>query len=75
MRSKKVVVPIAAVTGLGLLTLSASEYFNNSQKKKVDISKIKLTPVIKGAVAGAPIEAGSLWSNQPVMIHVVRRPG
>jgi len=39
------------------------------------LNKIKLAPVSKGAVAGAPIEAGSLWSNQPVMIHVVRRPG
>jgi len=39
------------------------------------LTSIKLSPVIKGAVAGAPIEAGSLWSNQPVMIHVVRRPG
>jgi hypothetical protein len=39
------------------------------------LKKIRLSPVLRGAIAGEPIEAGSLWSHEPVMIHVVRRPG
>jgi hypothetical protein len=39
------------------------------------LAKISLTPVKNGAVAGEPIEAGQLWSNKPVLLYVVRRPG
>lgn len=39
------------------------------------LKRIRLSPVLRGAIAGEPIEAGSLWAHEPVMIHVVRRPG
>jgi hypothetical protein len=39
------------------------------------LTKIKLAPVINGAISGSMIEAGSLWSQNPVAIYVVRRPG
>ena len=61
-------VAFPAIFSISAMTLSTAE------SSKI-LTSIKLSPVIKGAVAGAPIEAGSLWSNQPVMIHVVRRPG
>ena len=39
------------------------------------LAEVSLTPILNGAVAGPAILAGSLWSEGPAAIFVVRRPG
>ena len=41
----------------------------------IAFSKAQLVPVSKGKIAGAAIEACSLWNDGPVCFFVVRRPG
>lgn len=39
------------------------------------LAEVSLTPILNGAVAGAAISAGTLWSEGPAAIFVIRRPG
>jgi hypothetical protein len=51
--------------------ISSMEGLEAAQK----LSEIKLAPVQNGAIVGEQINAGSLWSDGPALVYVVRRPG
>lgn len=59
------------VSLLALCTVKSSE----GMKATIDLARIRLSPVLAGAIAGESIESGSLWSSGPVMLFVIRRPG
>lgn len=39
------------------------------------LSKIRLSPIVNGAIQGDAFNAGDIWSDSPAIIYVVRRPG
>ncbi len=39
------------------------------------LSKIRLSPIVNGAIQGDAFNAGDIWSDGPAIIYVVRRPG
>jgi hypothetical protein len=44
-------------------------------RNPLNLAQIRLSPVIAGAISGDPILSGSLWSQTPAMVYVIRRPG
>eukprot|EP01035_Chromulina_nebulosa_P020928 gene20928-27126_t len=55
--------------------MTIKSIISNIDIKLSDISNISLYPISNGAISGDEFKSSDIWSNEPALIFVARRPG